>query len=116
MRLALKAQSQCRATIESLAEIKNPRPVAFVQQANIAHGPQQVNNETTTRPGAGAENQNQTNEVLEGSGNGNWLEQGTAGTGFTGDSSLATMGQGDGTEVCRGQGAQRNERGEAWGA
>jgi hypothetical protein len=44
LRLALKAQSQCRTTWESLAEIKNPRPVAFVRQANIAHGPQQVNN------------------------------------------------------------------------
>ena len=42
--LALKAQAQCRATLEALAEVKNPRPVAFVKQANIAHGPQQVNN------------------------------------------------------------------------
>ena len=42
--LALKAQAQCRATLEALAEIKNPRPVAFVKQANIANGPQQVNN------------------------------------------------------------------------
>lgn len=46
MRLALKAQSQCRTTLETLAEIKNPRPVAFVRQANIANGPQQVNNGT----------------------------------------------------------------------
>ena len=46
LRLALKAQSQCRATLETLAEIKNPRQVAFVKQANIAHGPQQVNNAT----------------------------------------------------------------------
>jgi hypothetical protein len=37
--LALKAQSQCRATLETLAAIKNPQPVAFVRQANIAHGP-----------------------------------------------------------------------------
>jgi hypothetical protein len=44
MRLALKAQSQCRTTWESIAEIKNPRAVAFVKQANIANGPQQVNN------------------------------------------------------------------------
>ncbi len=44
MRLALKAQSQCRSTVESLAEIKTPRHVAFVRQANIAHGPQQINN------------------------------------------------------------------------
>jgi hypothetical protein len=42
--LALKAQAQCRATLQALAEIKNPRPVSFVQQANIANGPQQVNN------------------------------------------------------------------------
>jgi len=41
---ALKAQAQCRSTLEALAEIKNPRPVSFVKQANIANGPQQVNN------------------------------------------------------------------------
>lgn len=46
MSMALKAQAQCRATIEALAEIKNPRQVAFVKQANIANGPQQVNNGT----------------------------------------------------------------------
>ena len=43
MRLALKAQGQCRATLETLAAIKNP-PVVFARQANISHGPQQVNN------------------------------------------------------------------------
>lgn len=42
-RLALKAQSQCRATLETLAQIKNP-PIVYAKQANIAHGPQQVNN------------------------------------------------------------------------
>ena len=47
MGLALRAQSQCRATIETLADIKNPRPVAFVRQANFANGPQQVNNGET---------------------------------------------------------------------
>ena len=44
LRLGLKAQAQCRATLETLAAIKNP-PV-FAKQANIAHGPQQVNNGT----------------------------------------------------------------------
>ncbi len=43
MRLALKAQSQCRATLETLATIK-AGPAVFARQANIAHGPQQVNN------------------------------------------------------------------------
>ena len=46
MRLALKAQSQCRATIETLANIKNP-PVVIAKQANIAGGAQQVNNGVT---------------------------------------------------------------------
>jgi hypothetical protein len=32
------------ATIETLAELKNPRQVAFVNQANLAGGHQQVNN------------------------------------------------------------------------
>lgn len=41
---AFKAQAQCRATLETLAEIKNPRAVAFVRQANIANGAQQINN------------------------------------------------------------------------
>lgn len=49
--LALKAQAQCRATLEALAEIKNPRPMAFVKQANISGGPQQVNN--GMHPGGG---------------------------------------------------------------
>lgn len=47
MRLALRAQSQAVRTIEALSELKNPRPVAFVQQANIANGPQQINNGAT---------------------------------------------------------------------
>lgn len=50
MRLALKAQAQCVRTLEVLAAIKNPQPVAFVKQANIAHGPQQVNNGPVAQP------------------------------------------------------------------
>ncbi|MBU1364036.1 MAG: hypothetical protein KKE51_09480 [Gammaproteobacteria bacterium] len=62
MRLALKAQSQCRTTVEALAEIKNPRPIAFVKQANISNGPQQVNNGTPAPSHAG-EIINQSNEL-----------------------------------------------------
>jgi hypothetical protein len=51
LRLGLKAQAQCRATIQTLAEMKNPHPVAFVRQANITNGPQQVNNGVQT-PGS----------------------------------------------------------------
>ena len=48
VRMALKAQSQCRATLETVATIKNPRPLAFVKQANIANN-QQVNNCTPAK-------------------------------------------------------------------
>lgn len=44
MGLALKAQAQSRATISALVDLKFPRQATFVKQANIAHGPQQVNN------------------------------------------------------------------------
>ena len=43
MKLALRAQSQCRATLETLAAIKNP-PVIYAKQANVTSGPQQINN------------------------------------------------------------------------
>jgi hypothetical protein len=43
MRLALKAQSNCRTTAEALAAIQNP-PTVFARQANITSGPQQINN------------------------------------------------------------------------
>ncbi len=68
LRLALKAQSQSRATVETLATIKNP-PV-FARQMNVAHGPQQVNNgvaltstPASTYPGETAFGQT---ELLEG--------------------------------------------------
>ena len=44
--LALKAQAQSRATVSALVVLKYPRQATFVRQANIAHGPQQVNNGT----------------------------------------------------------------------
>ncbi len=48
LKLALRAQSQCRATWETLAAIKNPPMMGYVKQANIAHGHQQVNNVPAT--------------------------------------------------------------------
>lgn len=45
MRMALRAQSQCRANLETLAAIKNP-PVIYAKQANVTTGPQQINNGT----------------------------------------------------------------------
>ena len=51
MRFALKAQSQSRATLETLAAIKNP-PVVFARQANINNGGQQQVNNGTVPQGA----------------------------------------------------------------
>lgn len=43
MKMSLRAQSQCRATLETLAAIKNP-PLVIAKQANVTSGPQQINN------------------------------------------------------------------------
>lgn len=79
LRLALKAQSQCRATLETLALMKNPPPTTFVQQANIANN-QQVNNgaQATVEPSRAGETDNQPNELLED--NGKRLDLGAATT------------------------------------
>jgi hypothetical protein len=58
LKLALRAQSQCRATLETLSEIRNPKIASVVQQANIAGGHQQVNNHA-------GDIENQPNELLE---------------------------------------------------
>jgi len=43
LKLAMKAQSQSRTTLDTLATIKKPPP-DLIRQTNIAHGHQQVNN------------------------------------------------------------------------
>ena len=64
MGLAFKAQAQSRATISALVELKYPRQATFVKQANIAHGPQQVNNTGTQNSGTqqSTQNSNQGNK------------------------------------------------------
>jgi hypothetical protein len=64
LRLAFKAQSQCRATLETLALIKNPAPVAFVRQQNVAVN-QQVNNRPPEGVARAEELPIQSNELLE---------------------------------------------------
>jgi hypothetical protein len=70
--LSMKAQAQSRATLEALIELKHPRQQpTFVKQANIAHGPQQVNNgatpprETAHACAHAAEDASPQNELLE---------------------------------------------------
>lgn len=81
LRLALKAQAQCRATLETLATIK-AGPVVIARQANIAHGPQQVNNgvSATGRADTRAGNSEPAKNELLGVSDGERLDTGTAGT------------------------------------
>jgi hypothetical protein len=64
LRLALKAQSQCRATLETLTAIKNP-PIVYARQANVTTGPQQVNNGMPI-PSRARENEKPQNELYGG--------------------------------------------------
>jgi hypothetical protein len=98
MRMGLKAQSQCRATLETLATIKNP-PVVYARQANIAQGPQQVNNGMTPagEPRARGKNENTPNELLEEKPH-ERLDTGTPGAAVGADTHLAAVGENDRTE------------------
>ena len=99
--IALKAQRQCRATLETLAHFKNPMP--FIRQQNNAVT-QQVNNrqppatrksiDTNTRPPAQArgENKNLTNGLLtDGRGDYETLDTGRTATAGGTDKELATV-------------------------
>ncbi|AVR87528.1 hypothetical protein [Thauera aromatica] len=63
MRLALRAQSQSRATLQTLAAIKNP-PVIYAKQINQTTGQQQINNGVTT-PSRKREIETEPNKLLE---------------------------------------------------
>lgn len=86
-RLALKAQSQARATAETLGMLKNPMP--YIKQANIAHGPQQVNN--GTRPTHADNFQTEQNKLLEAQ-HGNPLDPGAATATGRGNQEMAALG------------------------
>lgn len=100
IRVALKAQTQCRATLETLANIKNP-PTVFARQANIAHGPQQVNNQAPASASRAGENETPQTEL---SGNANELLPDSRASQATrcADSSVEALGEIDRAEVRRG--------------
>lgn len=103
MRLALKAQSQCRATLETLATIKNP-PVTFVRQANIAHGPQQVNNAPLAETSHARESEIAPDKLLEAS-DGKQLDSGAAKQAVGADPHVDAVGKVDRTKNAQRQGA-----------
>lgn len=93
MRIALRAQNQCRATLETLAAIKNP-PVVFARQANInqGNGNQQVNNGTPAPASHAEKNVNRQNELLEVQHGGKTLDTQAAGTTIGKNKAMATVG------------------------
>jgi hypothetical protein len=103
LRMALKAQAQCRSTLETLAEIKAPRSTSFIKQQNIAQQQQvnngsQVNNGGATKEGATPAhahgkniNPNQENKLLEVQ-HGERLDSTTTGAAIGADSQLEAVG------------------------
>ena len=105
--LALKAQAQSRATITALVDLKHPKQAMFVKQANIANGPQQVNNGVPADPERSAlacaragEKQNLQNKELE-LNDGQWLDTGATGTTGRTDPHLEAVGKGHGADKRR---------------
>lgn len=88
MKLALRAQSQARSTLEALAAIKSP-PMVFAKQANIAHGHQHVNNSIAISPRA-EQIESRPNELLEHD-HGERLDTRTTGSAGGSDTAMATV-------------------------
>ena len=91
MRMALKAQQQSASTLRVLGELKSPKQIAFIKQANVAHGPQQVNNGAAPPARAYEESSNQSNELLDHH-HGERLDTGAAGQAGRGNQALETVG------------------------
>jgi hypothetical protein len=102
MRIALKAQAQCRAAVETLAAIKNP-PVVIARQANIAQGPQQVNNGMMPagQPRAGAGKTEKPQNKLLGGSNELLPDIRAPGAAVGSDPAMATLGAFDRAKVRR---------------
>lgn len=89
MRMALRAQSQCRATLDTLAAIKNP-PVVYARQANVTTGPQQINNGMAV-PTRARENKIEQTQLLKGD-HGEWMDTGTACAAIGSDQAMEAVG------------------------
>lgn len=90
MRLALKAQNQARATLQTLGELKTPKQVAFVKQANIGNQVQ-VNNGIQEKPARTRKTKKAQNELLEVE-HGERLDTRAKGTAGEADPAMATLG------------------------
>lgn len=103
-RLGLRMQNQCRATAETLATMKMPPVFAKNYQANIANGPQQVNNGGAVPP-RGEIVEAEPNKLLEAVCDVERVDAGTAGAAAGRDSVLATVEAIDRSTIKRRKGA-----------
>ena len=99
LRLALKAQNQARATLQTLAELKEPKQIAFVNQANIGNQVQ-VNNGNPNARSRAKKNRNPQNELLEVT-HGERLDSRTTSTTGGADPTVAAMEQKHRSHQCR---------------
>lgn len=90
MRLALKAQNQAKATLQTLGELKAPKQIAFVKQANIGNQVQ-VNNGIQEKPARTRKIKKVQNELLEVE-HGERLDTPATGTAGGADPAMATLG------------------------
>ena len=91
MRLALKAQNQSRATLQTLGELKAPKQIAFVKQANIGNQVQ-VNNENSSARTRARKNKKAPNELLEVE-YGERLDARATGSASGADQAMAALGE-----------------------
>lgn len=121
LRLAFKAQSQARCTLETLSEIRNPRQVTFAKQVNNSNGPQQVNNGTGTAnlaeapPTRTEETGSAPNKLLEVQ-DAEWVDAGAAGAAAAGNPEVAAVATVHRPDFARGKVRMRSERVERRGA
>lgn len=94
MRLALRAQSQSRATLETLAAIKSP-PLVIAKQANLSGGAMQVNNGVAA-PARTREIENEQNKLLEAT-DGKRMDTRATSAAIGADPIMATVGKLDRT-------------------
>lgn len=107
--LALRAQAQSRATLETLVETKRPRQLLITRQANIAQHQMVNNGAGGATPARTETNTNAPIELLE-EPNDHSLDACTARTPVEADSRVAALGEVDRATDARGEGRRVKKR------
>ncbi|UCO97516.1 hypothetical protein LF844_23100 [Metapseudomonas lalkuanensis] len=112
MRLALKAQNQARATLQTLGELKAPKQISFVKQANIGNQVQ-VNNDSSPARTRAKKSKKAPNELLEVE-HGKRLDTRAAGAAGGAGPAMAPVGEEHRAGQCGGKDALFAECLERW--